>query len=163
MIPALEYIYMALYEDAPSVTDPLLCQKAIKILRDRFETTKDPIYHELLITLNSFSATQDIPVFFIEKFCLSKLSDKILERYPVNIAEAFVISYILLNRYVDVNSLYLKLGNSGLLTPTLINGVITKDVEDIAHFVVKSLIDGELITLTDNNHLIVGKKFKIDA
>ncbi len=56
-----------------------------------------------------------VPIDYIERICLSLLTDRVLERYNLHISEAYVISSILLLSKIGLHMLEVRLTRSGLL------------------------------------------------
>ena len=162
MFNTIKTIYNQLYKPTAPRGFDLHIDQAVKILleKERVEPT-NAIYRELIVKLSSFKVRKIDPLF-IERFCLSKLSSRILEQYPVNIVEAFVLAYLLLNNPMHINTLYFQIGVSGLISPTIINGQRVQDVEAIAQFVLKSLQEAELISFSDQTWVELGDKFKLE-
>jgi len=158
MLQALQIIYNRLYDNLP--TTELDSKQVIRFLNEKLKIDSNQYYSDLskqILTLKC----KTIRPLFIERYCLSKLSEYILTEYPVNIAEAFALAYILLNKPVDINTLYFKLGTSGLLTPTIIRGEKIEDIEAIAQFVITSLLDADLIKKNSESKLIPGSYLNI--
>ena len=163
MIRTILGLYERLFIANPnSNKDKLSSKYACEYLVERVKLhLTEPIYRDLLQQIVSLK-TSELPPFFIERYCLGKLSDRILETYPVNIAEAYILAYVILNKPVPSDILYFKLGTSGLLAPSLINGKMITDIEAVAAFLIKSLSDAEMIKITDNGYVIIGKCFPLD-
>lgn len=165
MLRTLQIVYDKFYLDynfKPSVCDTLKTDQVLRFLAEKSKIDpSNTIYNELIKKIINLK-TKEIDPIFVERFCISKLSEKILQIYPVNIAEAFVLGYVLLNTTIAANLVYFKLGNSGLLAPTVIDGVRITDIEAVSQFLIKSLSDAELISLNDNRCVTIGKKFSVD-
>ncbi len=161
MIIPLQNIYSNLYQHSSKLTE-LDANFVYDWLRMHIGSSKEysAPYQELLEQAQELHQTL-IPVSFFEKFCLSKLSGLILSQYPVNIAEAYTLAFIILNDEVSLTDLYFKLGTSGLLSPTLIKGEVIQDIEAVAKFALQSLQDAKLIAIIGHwAHL--GKNFELN-
>lgn len=162
MIRTIQIIYDRLsHAHSMKTVGEIESAQAIRFLseKSKIDPTNE-VYHQLISQISKFR-DKYVPTGFIERFCLGKISEFILSKYPINIAEAFVVSYVILNAPIKLDTLYFKLGTSGLISPTIINGVRVEDIEAIAQFVIKSLIDAELIKITDNQLVILHKQFII--
>jgi hypothetical protein len=53
--------------------------------------------------------------------------------------------------------MYFKLGTSGLLGSTLINGEMISDIEAVAKFIITSLQEAELLIIVEDRWLKPGK------
>lgn len=162
IIPTIQTVYEKLYVANPTVNDELQAQYALRFISDLLIT--DPTNNTLRrlavdvsnLKAKTFSRT------FIERFCIGVLSEYILDKYAVNVAEAYAIGYVLLAKPIELNILYFKLGSSGLISNALINGQRVQDPEAIAQFLLKSLTDAELLKFTENKLVVLGKNFHLD-
>jgi hypothetical protein len=162
MITTILGLYERLFITNPNTKDKSSVKYACDYLVERIKLDlTEPIYRELLQKIVSLKV-DELPPMFIERYCLGKLSDHILTVYPVNVAEAFILSYVILNKPVPLDILYFKLGASGLLAPSLINGVKVLDIEAVAAFLIKSLNDAEMIKTTESQYVVIGKCFPLD-
>jgi len=159
MMKTVQLIYNHLCQVDPhqSSYDELDSAQAMRFLSEKTKLNpKEDTYRELLLQISALKV-KHIPFSFVERFCLAEISNQILSEYAVNVAEAYVLSYVLLNDPTDMNGMYFKLGTSGLLSPTLINGVRIADVEAIAQFIITSLKEAELLLIRDERWLKPGK------
>jgi len=159
MIHTIQIIYNRLYQANPRshTYDDWDSAQVMRLLNEKSKIDpKEDIYRELILKISQLK-TKTITQSFIERFCLAKLSEAILEEYPVNVAEAYVLAYITLNKPTDINGMYLKLGTSGLLGPTLINGEMISDIEAVAKFIITSLQEAELLIIVEDRWLKPGK------
>jgi hypothetical protein len=163
MMKSLEHIYYRLHggatRSASGITSTADAMKYLLGQRELHPT--NGLYRRLISDINRLRETY-LPSGFIERFCIGQLSEYILLKYPLNIAEAYLLSYLLLVKHADIHSVYYKLGNSGLIGHTQINGVMITDVEAVSQFMMKSLANAELIMMTDSGHVLRGKNFYID-
>jgi hypothetical protein len=102
-----------------------------------------PQVEELSKAIDAYNS-REVPVIFIEKFCAGILGEVLLEKIPLNVAEAFVLSLVLLG-VSSTSELNFKLGISGLLKPALIKGIRVHETEKLADFVFDSLENADLI------------------
>jgi len=159
MIHTIQIIYNRLYQANPRshTYDDWDSAQVMRLLNEKSKIDpKEDIYRELILKISQLK-TKTITQSFIERFCLAKLSEAILEEYPVNVAEAYVLAYITLNKPTDINGMYFKLGTSGLLGPTLINGEMISDIEAVAKFIITSLQEAELLIIVEDRWLKPGK------
>lgn len=159
MIHTIQIIYNRLYQANPRshTYDDWDSAQVMRLLNEKSKVDpKEDIYRELILKISQLKS-KTITQSFIERFCLAKLSEAILEEYPVNVAEAYVLSYITLNKPTDINGMYFKLGTSGLLGPTLINGEMISDIEAVAKFIITSLQEAELLIIVEDRWLKPGK------
>lgn len=161
MLHDLQVIYDTLYNGPLCIASNLKYLDVVKFLVERDNKKPNSVYNELLIKVKKLKSS-DIDPVFIERFCLAKITNEVLDLYPVNIAEAYVVSYVLLNKNVGITTLYFKLGHSGLLTPALINGERVENTETISTFIVKSLYDADLIKITEHHLVMPGKKLQLE-
>ena len=162
MFRTIQIIYERLHSQV-SFANPMggsvdvLSEQAVRFLEAKSQIDNNAIYAELIKSICALK-TYRLPTNFIERFCLGKISDHLLNIYPLNIAEAYVLGYVMLNRITELPIIFLKLGTSGLIKiPTLINGSRVQDIEAIAQFIIKSLTDAKLLKVTDNGSVIPGK------
>ncbi len=161
MVKTLKIIYNRLYQPYPRSQsyDELDTAQVIRFLDEKLKIDpQEEIYQELILQITKLRS-KDISPAFIERFCLAKISNAILDEYAVNVAEAYVLSYILLNDPTDIGVMYFKLGTSGLLNPTLIAGERIEDIEAIAKFIITSLQEADLLKVSDERWLKPGKAF----
>lgn len=159
MIKTIQSIYNRLYQPYPrsQTYDDLDSAQVMRYLNEKLTINpKEDIYRELILQISKLRS-KDIQPAFIERFCLSKISNVILDEYAVNVAEAYVLSYVLLNDPTDIGGMYFKLGTSGLLGPTLIKGELIADVEAVAKFIITSLHEADLLKISDERWLKPGK------
>jgi hypothetical protein len=159
MINTIQIIYNRLYQANPRshTYDDWDTAQVMRLLNEKSKIDpKEDIYRELILKISQLK-TKTITQSFIERFCLAKLSEAILEEYPVNVAEAYVLAYIMLNKPTDMNGMYFKLGTSGLLGSTLINGEMISDIEAVAKFIITSLQEAELLIIVEDRWLKPGK------
>jgi hypothetical protein len=159
----IEDIYHSLYfRMQRTFGDELPTQEVLKFVGERLKTHPDNnTLKQFQIEIINLKAKIISPIF-VERFCLQKLSNYILDAYAVNVAEAFILGYIVLNKPVEINSLYFKIGMSGLVGPTVVRGERISDIEAISQFLIKSLTDAQLINVTDNQLVLLGKQFVLD-
>lgn len=162
MLNTLKLIYEKLCRSYQASNTDVLTTDVLRLLKDKSKAEPEQVLYKDLIVQISELKSPTVTLLFIERYCLSKLSDKILEQYAVNVAEAFTLSFILLNKPVELSNLYFKLGNSGLLGPTLINGQKISDVEAVAEFVISSLEKVKFITVYEK-WATVGPAFKLEV
>lgn len=162
MFYALDNIYRKLYQNNPRYSVLELDTTHILLwLQQQIKSTNlsdaIAIYNELSEAVKSLQEIQ-IPMSFIERFCLAKLSEKIQAAYAVNVAEAYALAYIVFNSPIDLHTIYFKLGTSGLLVPTLINNEKVQDIEAIAKFIIDNLQQTNLITIA-GLYVSLGREF----
>lgn len=154
----LSIIYNNLYvKEDPSYNFDNIKKYLLFKIKETAENSES-YYNDLLIQINSLS---NLDRRFIEQYCLSKISNIVIDQYAVNIAEAYVIAFVLLNSPASVFLVCFKLGNSGLLTTTNIKGTKITDIDALANYVLKSLQDAKLIKITDNDYIIPGINLSI--
>lgn len=163
MIRSLQLIHGRLFHANPlALVDQHKTDHVIRFLQDQEKINPtETVFRELINNINKLRV-QEVSPIYIERFCLSKISEVLLQTYPLNIGEAYALAYIRLNHMVELNLLHFKLGESRLLTPALINGQRVEDVEAISQFIIKSLADAGLIKITENRYVLIGPNFKAD-
>lgn len=162
MLAALQIIYNRLVVNNPkALSEPLETEQVLRFLEEKSKIDPANIYYLALINQIIELKSKKVDPVFVERFCLARLSDQILLEYPVNIAEAFVIAFVLLNGRVEKNLLHFKLGYSGLIAPTVIKGNKINDVEAIAQFILNSLYESEILKLVDTQWVYPGKNLFI--
>lgn len=160
---ALQIIYDRFYTNNPSAsTHDLNTDQVIRFLQEKSKLDTGTIAYNEMISAVSSLKSKEIPPSFIELSCIAKIANQLIDIYPINIAEAFILGYLILNEIVLLSTLYFKLGISGLITPTIINGTKIQDVEAIAQFMINSLKEVELIAITENDNVMLGKQFSND-
>lgn len=160
MMQAIQTIYNRLYQPTPrsETYDELNTTQVLRFLEIKEKVNpRDTVYRELAIEVAKLRCAE-IPPAFIERFCLAQIARLVLAEYDLNIAQAYTLAYVMLNKPTDLNSMYFKLGTSGLLSPTVIGGQKIQDVEAIAGVVINSLHRLELLTISDTRWLKPGKK-----
>lgn len=163
MISALAIIYSRLYRtiaESKQEATVLSVPQAIQFLNTKQAIDPHNVYYAALISEVVSLKAHYIEPIFVERFCLARLSEVIMMDYPINVAEAFALSFVLLNSPVDKHYLHFKLGYSGLLNPMKINGKLIEDVEAISQFVLRSLYDAELINVKED-FVLPGPELKI--
>jgi hypothetical protein len=161
MIQALQTIYNRLYQPNPRSYDfdDLHTSQVLRYLEIKEQVnSQDDYYRQLAVEICKLKTPTFSPVF-IERFCLAKLSAFILAEYELNVAAAYALAYVTLNKPTDLNNMYFKLGTSGLLGPTTIKNEKITDVEAISGFIISSLREAELLSISDGRWLKPGKKF----
>ena len=162
IVPTVQTIYERLYVANPTTNDELSTEYALRFVSDLLIT--DPtnnVLRRLSVDI-CYLKVKTFPRVFIERFCIGILSEYILNQYAVNVAEAYILGYVLLNKPIELNILYFKLGTAGLVSSALINGTRIQDPEAVAQFLIKSLTDAELIRTTENKFVVLGKNFSLD-
>ncbi len=160
MIRTLQIIYNRFYNgNARSTLDTLDAAQVIRFLNEKVKIEpSQEIYGDLIVRISKLK-TKTIEPIFIERYCLAKLSDAILAEYSVNVAEAYTLAYVSLNKPTDIGGMYFKLGTSGLLGTTMIDGERITDIEAVAKFVVSSLHKAGLLIISDRRWLKPGVNF----
>lgn len=162
MLRDLQIIYQFLYEDLSHYNSTFIkVQSIINFCAKHSTDNPQSIWQDLLTQVLSLKKTEIDPAF-IERFCLSRIADVVLEQYPINVAEAFAIACVLLMQPMTLDLLHFKLGSSRLLCPTLIRGTRVEDVEAISDFVVFNLTEAQLLKVTDNRYVCTGEKLSLD-
>lgn len=161
MIRVLKTIYDWLVIQTPP---PKLCEsnRAIGFLAERLKVNPDPLFRELRDQVRALRA-REIPVAYIENYCIGKLSQHILATYPLNIGEAYVLSYVLLEKFPKTEMVFHKLGYSGLLSPTIIKGELVADIERVSTHIIDSLLSEKLLEAMDNGYLHIGPAFELEG
>lgn len=156
MLRPIKLIYEKLFTSSSQV---ISVQEATRYLKYQINLGGHTFhYRELMETLlerNSVSPG------FIERFCLSKCAECVLEQHSLNIASAYAVAYIMLNRPTSHSVLHFKIMGSGLLSTIESKDVKITDIEEISKFVINDLVDKELLHLTDNNFILLGKNCKL--
>jgi len=161
MIQALQSIYNRLYQPNPRSYDfdDLHTSQVLRFLEIKEQASpRYDYYRQLAIEICKLKTPTFSPAF-IERFCLAKLSAAILAEYEINVAAAYALAYITLNKPTDLNNIYFKLGTSGLIGPTNIYNSKITDVEAISGFIINGLREAELVAISDGRWLRPGKKF----
>ena len=122
LLQTLKRIYQSNLSRVKITEDNLLLKKDIlnSIEFNKGQSSFKEI-EELIFYIKNFEEKK-IPLIFIERFCAGKIGEFLLERYPLNVIEAFILSLVILGND-DVFDISLKLGLSGLVEPSVIDGV----------------------------------------